>query len=135
MPVELSMSVLVVEDSRTMGQIVRNLLTLMGFRHVDTVFDGATALSKLREKHYGLVISDSNMQPMTGQTLLEAIRADPALSSIPFIMMTAESNLVNVTAAKEAGANNYIVKPFTGEMLKEKIGAILTSGTTTRVLV
>jgi two-component system chemotaxis response regulator CheY len=135
MPVELSMSVLVVEDSRTMGQIVRNLLTLIGFRHVDNVFDGATALSKLAEKHYGLVISDWNMQPMTGQAFLEAVRADPALSSIPFIMMTAESNLVNVTTAKEAGANNYIVKPFTGEMLKKKIAATLASGTTTRVLV
>ena len=71
MPVDLSMSVLVVEDSRTMGQIVRNLLMVIGFRHVDNVFDGATALSKLWEKHYGLVISDWNMQPMTGQMLLE----------------------------------------------------------------
>lgn len=127
MTLDLSMPVLVVEDSRTMGQIVRNLLMLIGFRHVDNVFDGATALSKLGEKHYGLVISDWNMQPMTGQTLLQKVRADPALSGIPFIMVTAESSLANVTAAKEAGASNYIVKPFTGELLKEKIAAVFSS--------
>jgi len=126
-PVDMSMLVLVVEDSRTMAQIVRNLLMLIGFRHIDNVFDGATALGKLREKHYGLVISDWNMQPMTGQMLLETIRADPLLSSISFIMVTAESSLEKVTAAKNAGASNFIVKPFSGEMLKEKIAAVFAS--------
>jgi two-component system, chemotaxis family, chemotaxis protein CheY len=128
MSVDLSMPVLVVEDSRTMGRIVRNLLMLIGFRRVDHVVDGATALSKLRENNYGLVISDWNMQPVTGQVLLESIRADPALSGIPFIMVTAESNLAHVTAAKNAGANGYIVKPFSGETLKAKIAAISVSG-------
>jgi len=126
-PVDMSMLVLVVEDSRTMAQIVRNLLMLIGFRHIDNAFDGATALGKLREKHYGLVISDWNMQPMTGQMLLETIRADPLLSSISFIMVTAESSLEKVTAAKNAGASNFIVKPFSGEMLKEKIAAVFAS--------
>ena len=127
MPVDVSMPVLVVDDSRTMGQIVRNLLMMIDFRHIDNVFDGATALGKLREKRYGLVISDWNMQPMTGQTLLETIRADPLLSSVSFIMVTAESSLEKVTAAKNAGASNFIVKPFSGEMLKEKIAAVFAS--------
>jgi two-component system, chemotaxis family, chemotaxis protein CheY len=127
MSVDLAMSVLVVEDNRTMGQIVRKLLLLIGFRNVDNVSDGATALTKLREKDYGLVISDWNMQPMTGQMLLEMVRADPVLKNVPFIMVTAESKLVNVMAAKEAGANNYIVKPFTGEVLRDKIAAVFAS--------
>ena len=126
--VDVSMSVLVVEDSRTMGKIVRNLLMLIGFRQVDVVFDGATALSRLRERRYGLVISDYNMQPMTGQMLLERVRADPALSGIPIIMVTAESDLAHVTAAKTAGANGYIVKPFTGETLRAKIAGVSVGG-------
>jgi two-component system chemotaxis response regulator CheY len=124
MAVDLSMSVLVVEDSRTMGQIVRNLLILIGFRNVEHVFDGASALRKLREKRYGLVISDWNMQPMTGQILLENVRADPELRSVPVIMVSAESSLEKVTAARNAGANNYIVKPFSGDILREKIAAV-----------
>jgi two-component system chemotaxis response regulator CheY len=127
MAVDLEMRVLVVEDNRTMGQIVRNLLMLIGFRHVDNVFDGAGALSMLREKKYGLVISDWNMQPMTGQTLLENVRADPDLTSIPFIVVTAESKLTTIKAAKDAGASSYIVKPFTGEILKQKIVALIDS--------
>jgi two-component system chemotaxis response regulator CheY len=107
----LAMPVLVVEDSRTMGQIARNLLLLIGFEHVDHVFDGATALARLRERQYGLVICDWNMQPMSGHALLKEIRADPALERLPFITVTAESSLANVTAAKDAGANGYIVKP------------------------
>jgi len=124
MPVDLSVPVLVVEDSRTMCQIVRNLLMLIGFKHVDAAFDGASALAKLSQRRYGLVISDWNMQPMTGQILLERVRADPELSGTPFIMVTAEANHANVTAAKAAGASNYIVKPFTGEILKEKIASV-----------
>ena len=125
MAVDLEMRVLVVEDNRTMGQIVRNLLMLIGFRNVDNVFDGAGALTMLREKKYGLVISDWNMQPMTGQTLLENVRADPDLKSIPFIVVTAESKLTTIQAAKDAGASSYIVKPFTGEVLKQKIVALI----------
>ena len=97
---------------------------LIGFRDIDHVFDGASALTRLQEKNYGLVISDWNMQPMSGQVLLESVRADPALQRLPFIMVTGESNQANVLAAKEAGANHYIVKPFTGETLKSKIAAV-----------
>jgi two-component system, chemotaxis family, chemotaxis protein CheY len=125
MAVDLAMSVLVVDDSRTMAQIVHNLLMLIGFKNVDHVFDGATALTRLREKSYGLVVSDWNMLPMSGQELLEKVRANPQLKSIPFIMVTAESNQAIVEAAKAAGANHYIVKPFTGETLKNKIAAVL----------
>src|SRR3979490_2908191 len=111
MAVDLAMSVLVVDDSRTMGQIVRNLLRLIGFRNVDHVLDGATALARLQEQDYGLVVSDWNMQPMSGQMLLEKVRSNPQLQRIPFIMVTGESHQAIVTAAKAAGANPYIVKP------------------------
>lgn len=127
MAVNLAIRVLVVEDNRTMGQIVRNLLRLIGFTQVDNVFDGATALGMLRESDYGLIISDWNMQPMTGQALLEEVRADPGLKSVPFIVVTAESKLTTITAARDAGATGYIVKPFSGETLKQKIVAALVS--------
>ncbi len=127
MAVNLEMRVLVVEDNRTMGQIVRNLLKLIGFRHIDNIFDGATALKMLQESQYGLVISDWNMQPMSGQTLLENVRADPGLKDLPFIVVTAESKLATIAAAKDAGASSYIVKPFSGETLKQKIAAVLAS--------
>jgi two-component system chemotaxis response regulator CheY len=110
-----------------MGNIVRNLLMLIVFRHVDNVFDGATALVRMGENKYGLVISDWNMQPMTGQDLLKRVRADRILKSVPFIVVTGESKLTTITAAKDAGANGYIVKPFTGETLKQNIAAVLTS--------
>ena len=128
MPVNLAMPILVVEDSRTTGQIICKLLALIGFKHIDYVSDGASALAKLRTSGYGLVISDWNMQPMSGHALLLEVRADPELKSIPFIVLTAESTLAAVTAAKEAGASNYIVKPFTGVTLKEKISDVFGAG-------
>jgi two-component system chemotaxis response regulator CheY len=134
MALDLTMRILVVEDNRTMGKIVRNLLALVGFKHVENVFDGNSALRLLRENQYGLVISDWNMQPMTGHALLKEIRADPTLRSIPFLMVTAASSVANIVAAKEEGANGYIVKPFTGETLKQRIAAIFASGTATNVI-
>jgi two-component system chemotaxis response regulator CheY len=125
--VSLAMPVLVVDDSRTMARLARNLLQLIGFSQVDDVFDGATALARLRERQYGLVICDWNMQPMTGHMLLKEIRADPALQRLPVIMMTAETALANVMAAKEAGASGYIVKPFNGATLKAKVASVLAS--------
>lgn len=123
----LAMPVLVVDDSRTMARLARNLLQLIGFSQVDDVFDGVTALARLRERQYGLVICDWNMQPMTGHMLLKEIRNDPGLWRLPVIMMTAETALANVMAAKEAGANGYIVKPFNGATLKNKVAAVLAS--------
>ena len=123
----LTMPVLVVDDSRTMARLARNLLQLIGFSQVDDVFDGATALVRLREKEYGLVLCDWNMQPMNGHALLKEIRSDPGLQRVPVIMVTAETTRENVMAAKEAGGNGYIVKPFNGATLKEKVAAVLAS--------
>jgi two-component system chemotaxis response regulator CheY len=123
-----NLPILSVADFRTMLRIIRNLLKQLGFTNVDEASDGGEALTRLREKAYGLVISDWNMQPVTGRDLLREVRADAALQSLPFIMITAESKAENVVAAKEAGVNNYIVKPFNAETLKAKISSVLTKG-------
>jgi two-component system chemotaxis response regulator CheY len=124
MAVDLTKPVLVVDDYNTMIRIMHNLLKQLGFEHVDDANDGSTALNKLRSRHYGLVISDWNMEPMTGFALLQKMRADPSLAEIPFIMVTAESKTENVIAAKKAGVSNYIVKPFNAQTLKTKIDAV-----------
>ena len=127
MAVDLSMPVLVVDDYNTMVRIIRNLLKQLGFTDVDDASDGEAALAKMRQRRYGLVISDWNMEPMTGYELLKQVRADPALSRTPFIMVTAESKTENVIAAKKAGVNNYIVKPFNAQTLQGKIEAVFGS--------
>ncbi len=125
MAVDLSMPVLVVDDYNTMIRIIRNLLKQLGFQDVDDASDGQAALAKMQQKKYGLVISDWNMEPMTGYELLKQVRADAALSRTPFIMVTAESKTENVIAAKKAGVNNYIVKPFNADTLKGKLASVL----------
>lgn len=124
MAVDLSMPVLVVDDYNTMIRIIRNLLKQIGFQDIDDAVDGSAALVKMRDKKYGLVISDWNMEPMTGYELLKEVRADPGLSKTPFIMVTAESKTENVIAAKKAGVNNYIVKPFNAQTLQSKIQTV-----------
>jgi len=124
MAVDLSIPVLVVDDYNTMVRIIRNLLRQLGFEHIDDASDGSAALEKLRQRKYGLVISDWNMEPMTGYDLLKKMRADPELGRTPFIMVTAESKTENVIAAKKAGVSNYIVKPFNAQTLKTKIEAV-----------
>ena len=124
MAVDLSMPVLVVDDYNTMVRIIRNLLQQLGFTDVDDASDGAAAIAKMRTKRYGLVISDWNMAPMTGYELLKQVRADPAIGKTPFIMVTAESKTENVIAAKRAGVDNYIVKPFNAQTLQHKIQAV-----------
>ena len=124
MAVDLSMPILVVDDYNTMIRIIRNLLKQLGFENIDDASDGASALSKMRGRRYGLVISDWNMEPMTGYDLLKEIRGDPNLARTPFIMVTAESKTDNVIAAKKAGVNNYIVKPFNAQTLKTKIETV-----------
>ena len=124
MAVDLSMSVLVVDDYNTMIRIIKNLLRQIGFEDIDDASDGALALTKMRSKKYCLVISDWNMEPMTGFELLKQVRSDPAIDSLPFIMITAESRTENVVAAKQAGVSNYIVKPFNAETLRSKIDAV-----------
>ena len=125
MAVDLSMPVLVVDDYQTMIRIIRNLLNQLGFKNIEEAKDGKQALEKLNGGKFGLVISDWNMEPMTGYELLQQVRASETLKATPFIMITAESKTENVIAAKKAGVNNYIVKPFNAETLKGKIKAVL----------
>lgn len=126
MPVDKHMNILVVDDYQTMRRIIENLLKQLGFSNIDQAADGAAALRMLREggKKYGLIMSDWNMEPMTGMELLKHVRADAALKETPFIMITAESKTENVVAAKQAGVNNYIVKPFNAETLKQKMSTV-----------
>jgi len=125
MSVDMQMHILIVDDYKTMLRIIRNLLKQLGFNNVDEATDGSMALQKLRDKEYGLVISDWNMEPMTGIQLLREVRADSKLKALPFIMITAESKTENVIAAKEAGVNNYIVKPFNAATLKTKLASVI----------
>ena len=120
-----SKNVLIVDDYKTMLRIIRNLLKQLEFDNVEEATDGTEALAKLRAGNFGLVISDWNMEPMTGLDLLKEVRADARLKHLPFIMITAESKTENVVAAKQAGVSNYIVKPFNAETLREKIEKVL----------
>jgi two-component system chemotaxis response regulator CheY len=124
MAIDLSMPVLVVDDYKTMIRIIRNLLKQLGFSDVDDAADGTEALTKMHQRKYGLIISDWNMEPMTGYELLKEVRTDEGLARTAFIMVTAESKTENVIAAKKAGVNNYIVKPFNAATLKSKIDAV-----------
>ncbi len=126
MAVDKNMRVLIVDDYKTMLRIIRNLLKQLGFNNIDEATDGSMALQMLRSGNtYGLVISDWNMEPMTGLQLLREVRADAHLKGLPFIMVTAESKTENVIAAKQAGVSNYIVKPFNAETLKTKMASVL----------
>ena len=127
MALDPSMPVLVVDDYSTMVRIIRNLLRQLGFADVDDAPDGAAALAKMHAKRYGLVISDWNMEPMTGFDLLRQVRGDPELGETPFIMVTAELRTENVIAARKAGVNNYIVKPFNAQTLKSKIEVVFAA--------
>ena len=125
MTVDKNMNVLIVDDYKTMLRIINNLLKQLGFPNVDEATDGAMALEMFKVKKYGMIISDWNMEPMTGLELLKQIRSGNENKDVPFIMVTAESKTENVIAAKQAGVNNYIVKPFNAETLKGKIEAVL----------
>lgn len=117
--------ILIVDDYKTMLRIIRNLLRQIGFEVVDEACDGVDALGKLHDHAFRLVISDWYMEPMDGLALLREVRADARLRSLPFIMITAEGNSENVVAAKRAGVNDYIVKPFNAETLRTKLTAVL----------
>jgi two-component system chemotaxis response regulator CheY len=125
MAVEMSMPILVVDDYKTMVRIIKNLLKQIGFENVDEASDGTEAFELMKKKKYGLVISDWNMEPMTGYELLQKVRAEESTKATPFIMVTAESKTENVIAAKKAGVNNYIVKPFNAGTLKAKMTAVI----------
>lgn len=121
----MNMKVLIVDDYKTMLRVLHSLLRQMNFTDIEEAEDGAKALEKLKQDTYGLVISDWNMEPMSGMELLKEIRADEGMKDLPFIMITAESSTENVKAAKEAGVSNYIIKPFTAETLQTKLVSVL----------
>jgi two-component system chemotaxis response regulator CheY len=113
-----------VDDSGATRSIIRKLLAQLGYTDVDEASDGAAALTKLNEKLYGLVISDWNMEPMNGQTLLEHVRANKKFADLPFIMMTAESNPDKIIESKYAAVSSYISKRFSAEALQTKFSKI-----------
>ena len=119
-----TMNVLIVDDYKTMLRVINSLLNQIGFKNVDEATDGGMALEKMKNKKYGLVISDWNMEPMSGLDLLKTVRTVNH-DKVPFIMVTAESKAENIMAARLAGVNNYVVKPFSAETLKSKIVAVL----------
>ena len=125
MAIDKSMNVLVVDDYKSMIRIVRGLLNQLGFHNVDEAMDGPSALTLIRSKTYGLVLSDWNMQPMSGLELLKEVRAEARTKALPFVMVTAEAKAENVVAARQAGVNNYVIKPFTLAVLKQKLTTVL----------
>jgi two-component system chemotaxis response regulator CheY len=126
MTTDPNMPILVVDDYSTMVRIIRKLLKQIGYENVDEASNGEEALQKIKEKSYGLIISDWNMEPMTGFDLLKHVRAEEATAKTPFILVTAESKPENVLAAQKAGVSNYLIKPFSAPVLKEKIDSVLT---------
>jgi two-component system chemotaxis response regulator CheY len=125
MDIDKNMRILVVDDFATMRKVIKNLLRQTGYQNVTEAEDGVVALEELRSQKIDFIISDWNMPNMTGIELLRAVRADSELSSLPFLMVTAESLKQNVVEAVKAGVSNYIVKPFTAEVLSEKIEKII----------
>ncbi len=122
-----NLKILVVDDYNTMVRIVRKLLKQIGYEDVDEASNGEMALGMIQNKQYGLIISDWNMEPMTGFELLQRVRASEATAKTPFILVTAESRPDNIIAAQKCGANEYLVKPFTAPVLKEKIEKALAA--------
>jgi len=122
--VRKDMNILVVDDFSTMRRIVKNLLKDLGFENVDEAEDGNMALEKLRANRFDFVVSDWNMPNLDGLSMLQQIRADPALQKLPVLMVTAEAKKENIIAAAQAGANGYVVKPFTAATLEEKLNKI-----------
>ena len=118
---DLNMDILIVDDFATMRRILRNVLKQIGFTSIKEADDGKSALKELKKKKFDLVLCDWNMPEMSGIELLKAIRADDELKDIPFVMVTAESQRDNILEAVKAGANNYIVKPFTADTIGEKL--------------
>jgi two-component system chemotaxis response regulator CheY len=125
MAMDKTTPILIVDDYKTMVRIIRNLLQQLGFEQVDDAADGEAALAKLKERAFGLVISDWNMEPMSGLELLQQIRADPALKHLPFIMVSAESRTDRVALARRAGASGYVVKPFNANTLEQQIASVI----------
>lgn len=125
MDIDKNMKILVVDDFATMRKIIKNLLKQVGYKNIVEADDGVAALRILKSQKINFIISDWNMPNMNGLEFLKAVRADSELSNLPFLMVTAEALKDNVVTAVKAGVSNYIVKPFTAEVLNEKIGKIV----------
>jgi len=118
------MKILIVDDFSTMRRIIKNLLRDLGFNNTSEADDGQTALPMLQSGNFDFLVTDWNMPGMTGIDLLKTVRADEKLAALPVLLVTAEQKREQIVEAAQAGVNGYIVKPFTAEVLKEKIGKI-----------
>lgn len=121
-----NIKILIVDDMSTMRRIIKNLLNQLGYKNLDEAEDGAVALQKLKQAKYDFVVTDWNMPNMTGLELVQAIRKDSNLKRLPVLMVTAEAKKENVIMALKVGVNNYVVKPFPADVLKEKIEKIFS---------
>lgn len=122
--VDKKIPILVVDDFSTMRRIVKNCLRQLGFENVTEAEDGKIALDKLKSNKFEFIVSDWNMPNMMGIDLLRAVRSDEKLKTIPFLMVTAEAQKENIIEAAKAGVSNYIIKPFTADLLQQKMEAI-----------
>jgi len=125
MPVDKNMPILIVDDQKTMLRINRYMLNQLGFTNIEDASDGAEAVEKANKKDFKLILSDWNMEPMDGLTLLKKIRSNAKTKDVIFVMVTAETKAENVVAAKKAGVTNYIIKPFNAETLKAKLATVI----------
>lgn len=125
MAADKSIAVLVVDDYRSMTRIMRNMLAQLGFMQVDEAASGEAALALIRDRNYGLILSDWNMEPMSGLELLRRVRSEARTADTPFVMVTAEAKAENVIAARQSGVSNYVIKPFTLAVLRQKLSAVL----------
>lgn len=125
MVADKSIAVLVVDDYRSMTRIMRNMLAQLGFMQVDEAASGEAALALIRDRNYGLILSDWNMEPMSGLELLRRVRSEARTADTPFVMVTAEAKAENVIAARQSGVSNYVIKPFTLAVLRQKLSAVL----------
>jgi len=116
---------LVVDDFSTMRRIVKNLLQELGYANVQEADDGSTALPMLKSGNFDFVITDWNMPQLPGLELLKAVRADPNLTHLPVLMVTAEAKREQIIEAAQAGVSGYVIKPFTAQILGEKLAKIL----------
>ena len=124
MPASPDMKILVVDDFATMRRIIKNILKQLGYDNVEEADDGSSALAKLKATKFDFIITDWNMPNMSGLELLKAVRADEGLKGIPVLMVTAEAMKENIVEAIKSGVSNYVVKPFTAEVMKEKVDKI-----------
>ncbi len=123
--IDPNIRVLIIDDFATMRKIERNILGQLGIKNVDEADDGTTALPKIQQTKYDVILLDWNMPQMSGLELLKAVRADPNIKNVPIIMVTAEALKDNIVAAAQAGVNDYVVKPFTAAVLEDKLAKVL----------